>query len=78
MMMRRTAYAGLLSLAVAFAAPPPGMAAPLDEIATDLQQQGYQIVEVRRTWLGRIQITAEKIRLPPRDRLRPRHRRDPA
>ena len=60
MMMRRTAYAGLLGLAVALIVSPPGVAAPLDEISADLQQQGYRIVDVRRTWLGRIQITAER------------------
>ena len=60
MKMRRTVCAGLMGLAFALTAPAPGMAAPLDEIAVDLQQQGYRIVEVRRTWLGRIQVTAEK------------------
>ena len=58
-MTRRTILAVLLGLAVALTAPVPGLADPLNEITAGLQQQGYQIVDVRRTWLGRIQVTAE-------------------
>lgn len=60
MKMRRTVCGCLVGLAIILTAPVPGIAAPLDEIAVDLRQQGYRIVEVRRTWLGRIQVTAEK------------------
>ena len=42
------------------AAAPPAVADPLSDVATELQAQGYHIVTVRKTWLGRIQIIAEK------------------
>ena len=56
-MLRKTISAGLIAAAGLTA--PPAVAEPLQDITTDLQQQGYHITEVRRTLLGRIQVTAE-------------------
>jgi hypothetical protein len=57
-MERRSPCAGFLILATVLTGS-AAVADPLNEIATELRQQGYQITEVRRTWLGRIQVTAE-------------------
>ena len=58
-MPRRILFGSLLVLATALATAPEAVAEPLQEIATELQAEGYRIVEVRRTWLGRIRIEAE-------------------
>jgi hypothetical protein len=46
--------AALLVLAV------PASADPVDEVVSQLRAQGYQIIEVRKTWLGRVKIEAVK------------------
>ena len=54
------------ALAIAFAISlfaPMAMAAPnLEQIIVQLKSQGYDDIEVERTWLGRIRIEAENER----------------
>ena len=64
----RTVLASLLIFAAGLSGAAPAVAQPLDEItakleiAVQLEQQGYKIIEIDRTWLGRIRIAAENDR----------------
>ena len=57
--MKRKAVGGLLVALAVIVGAPRGVAEPLQDIQVQLQQQGYTITEVRRTWLGRIRIEAK-------------------
>ena len=58
--MPRSAILGGLVFCLAVAgAVTQAAAEPWQDVARELQAQGYEVLEVRRTWLGRIKIEAE-------------------
>ena len=50
------ARAGLLALGVMLAAGAASAQTSLEGLQRELARQGYRVTEIRRTWLGRIQI----------------------
>lgn len=57
-MIRRTFLRGLLVAAAGLGAG-GALADPVDEILAEIREQGFTIVRVQRTWLGRVRIIAE-------------------
>lgn len=48
----------LRGLLVVLALAGPAAAAPLDQVVGQLEAQGYEVREVKRTWLGRVRVEA--------------------
>lgn len=53
----------ILALLLAMLALPVAAGSATDTVVKHLQAQGFQNIEVRRTWLGRVRIKAENERL---------------
>ena len=75
-MIRRT-FLRLLVLVATGLAAGAAPADPVDDIIAEIRAQGFKIVRVQRTWLGRVRIIGQNAELPPRGGHRPDDRRDP-